>query len=194
MKKSLAIIFLLSIFMLATCKRAENYNATTTATATATTGTTATMSTLAVSDKDKDFVTNAGKGGMAEVELARDGTTHATNANVKSFAQKMVDDHTKANQELTQLASSKGVTMPSEMEGTAKELKVRLMKLTGKSYDQAFIKQMVDDHTRVVADFEKETTEATDADLKKWVENTLPTLRDHLRMAKDLNTKLSKSK
>src|SRR5439155_12293915 len=147
------------------CKKEENYNQTattatettatpTSTTTTVTTSTTGTMSTTTLSDKDKDFVTDAGKGGKAEVELSQDAVSHATNASVKSFAQKLIDDHTKANDELASIATSKGVTIPSEIQGKMKEAKERLLKLTGKSFDQAYVKQMVDDHTSTIKMFE----------------------------------------
>jgi len=124
------------------------------------------------------------------VELAQDAVSHATNADVKSSAQKLVDDHTKANQELEQFGTSHGVTATAEVEAKAKEAKERIMKLTGKSFDQAFVKQMVDDHTSTIKAFENESKNGTDTDLKSWVDKTLPTLRDHLKMAQDLRKKL----
>jgi putative membrane protein len=197
----LLLMALLIAVAMAACKKTETYNET------ATTGTSSTTDTsysagatgetgmtgatgMTLNDKDKDFVTSAGKGGKAEVELAQDALNHATNADVKSFAQKLVDDHTKANGELEQFATSHGVTIPTEVESKAKEVKERLMKLTGKSFDQAFVKQMVDDHTNVIKAFEDESKNGTDADLKAWVDKTLPALRDHLKMAQDLQKKV----
>ena len=205
------LIILLLVVATAACKKNETYNETTT-TGTSSTDTSYTATTGAMgmsgatgmtgmtgmtgasgatlNDKDKDFVTSAGKGGKAEVEVAQDALTHAQNADVKSFAQKLVDDHTKANGELGQYATAHGVTIPSEMEGKAKEAKERLMKVTGKSFDSAFLKQMVEDHTSTIKAFEDESKNGTDADLKSWVDKTLPTLRDHLKMAQDLQKKV----
>ena len=76
------------------------------------------------------------------------------------------------------------------MEGKAKEAKERLMKVTGKSFDSAFLKQMVEDHTSTIKAFEDESKNGTDVDLKAWVDKTLPTLRDHLKMAQDLQKKV----
>jgi putative membrane protein len=197
------VFYLLLLFVVVftfACKKEENENApvaattdtTTTASSTsATTGTPAATGT--VNDKDKDFITDTGKAGKAEAEVAQDAIAHATNADVKAFAQKLVDDHTKANNDLTQLAGSKGVTLPSETEGKMKEAKERLMKLTGKSFDQAFVKQMVDDHTHLIKEFEEASKRTDmDADLKKWIDATLPTLRDHLAKAKSLQTAAGK--
>ena len=131
------LIILLLVVATAACKKNETYNETTTGTSSTDTSYTATTGAMGMSgatgmtgmtgasgatlnDKDKDFVTSAGKGGKAEVELAQDALTHATNADVKSFAQKLVDDHTKANQELDQFATSHSVTPPMEIEGKMK--------------------------------------------------------------------------
>jgi putative membrane protein len=200
----LILLALLLVVATAACKKTETYNTDTTTSGTSSTDTSYTASDTGatgmtgmtgatgatLNDKDKDFVTSVGKGGKAEVELAQDALAHATNADVKSFAQKLVDDHTKANGELEQYATAHGVTLPSEIEGKAKEAKERLMKLTGKSFDAAFVKQMVEDHDSTIKAFEDESKNGTDADLKSWVDKTLPTLRDHLKMAQDLQKKV----
>jgi len=197
------LLVLLIVTLAFACKKEENYNATSTETtatgtsATETTGTYSTTGTTAttgtVSDKDKDFITDNGKAGKAELEVAQDAVTHATNADVKSFAQKLVEDHTKANNDLAQLGASKGVTLPSEVAGKMKEAKERLMKVTGKNFDQAFVKQMIDDHTDLIKKFEDQSKlTGVDADVKKWVDSTLPTLRDHLSKAKALQGKVGK--
>jgi putative membrane protein len=199
MKRMMFIIAIL-VVIVAGCKKQENYQtatdtSATSTSATATETTTTTTGTVAgtmLSDKDKDFVTDAGKGGKGEVELAQDAVSHASNADVKAFAQKLIDDHGKANQELAQLAATKGVTIPTEMVAKMKEAKERLMKLTGKSFDQAFIKQMVEDHTNTIKMFEDEAKIAGDSDVKSFIDKTLPTLREHLKRAKELETKLGK--
>ena len=199
---ALFLMILLLAVATSACKKTETTNETattgTSSTDTSYTGTTgatgmtgitgATGATL--NDKDRDFVTAAERGGKAEVELAQDAVSHASNADVKSFAQKLADDHTKANGELEQFGTSHGVTATAEVAAKAKEAKERLMKLTGKNFDQAFLKQMVDDHTSTIKAFEGESKNGTDADLKSWVDKTLPTLRDHLKMAQDLQKKV----
>jgi putative membrane protein len=201
----LLLMTLLIAVAMAACKKNETYNETaTTGTSSTTdtsysagatgetgmTGMTSATGTMTLNDKDKDFVTSAERGGKAEVELAQDAVSHATNSDAKSLAQKLVDDHTKANGELETFGTSHGVTATAEVEAKAKEVKERLMKLTGKSFDQAFVKQMVDDHTSTIKAFEDESKNGTDTDLKAWVDKTLPTLRDHLKMAQDLRKKL----
>lgn len=162
-----------------------------TTTATNTAGTSTTSTAAQLNDKDKDFVQAAAKGGLAEVDLATDASTHATNADVKSFALKLVEDHNKANSELTKFASDHGVGTPTtEMEGKMKEAKERLAKLTKKDFDHAFVKQMIEDHQATITKFEDESRNGTDNDLKAWVNKTLPTLKEHLKMAEDLQKKI----
>src|SRR5271167_825725 len=67
----------------------------------------------ALSGDDADFVKNAAKGGMAEVELGRLAAQKASNPEVKNFASRMVRDHSRADHELTSLAASKGVDLPT---------------------------------------------------------------------------------
>ena len=98
--------------------------------------------------------------------------------------------HTQAGQEWARRLELKELTRIAAEEAKAKEAKERIMKLTGKSFDQAFVKQMVDDHTSTIKAFEDESKNGTDTDLKSWVDKTLPTLRDHLKMAQDLQKKV----
>ena len=200
MRRLYLLFALVALFSFVACKKNESYeSSSTTATATETTGTYTSSDTAApppapapLNDKDKDFVGSAERGGMSEVDLAQDGVNHATNPDVKAFAQKLVDDHTKANSELSQFATSRGVTTMGEMEAKMKETKERLAKLTGKSFDQAFVNQMVEDHTSTIKLFEEESASGVDTDLKAWVDKTLPTLREHLKAAQDLQAKIGK--
>jgi len=163
---------------------------TTATTATTVTSGTTTSSTL--SDDDKKFMTKAAEGGIAEVELSTVAAQKATNADVKTFANRMVTDHSKANDdELKQLAGNKGVTLPTATDKEHKELEDKLTKeKAGPKYDKAYMEAMVKDHGKVVDAFTKESKDAKDADLKSWVSNTLPTVQDHLKMAKETAGKL----
>lgn len=96
----------------------------------------------------------------------------------------MVDDHSKANQELKQLASQKGVTLSHQLSARDQAAKSRLQKLSGKNFDQAYIRDMVNDHTNDVSQFQIESKAARDPDVREFAANTLPTLREHLDMAK----------
>lgn len=148
----------------------------------------------ALSSADRDFMMKTAVGGMAEVELGRMAAQKAANSDVKTFGKHMVDDHSKANDELKQLASQKGVTLPTEVDAKHKETMDRLSKLNGAAFDNAYVSEMVKDHTEDVLEFERETNQGQNSDVKAWAAKTLPTLRDHMRMISDIEAKMKGGK
>ena len=134
----------------------------------------------------------AATGGMAEVELGKLGVANATSSDVKQFAQRMVDDHSKANDELKALAAQKNVTLPAEVDAKHKAAYDKLAKAKGAGFDAAFMSQMVSDHQADVSLFERESKSGKDAETKAWAAKTLPTLQEHLKMAKEIHAKTGK--
>jgi putative membrane protein len=98
----------------------------------------------------------------------------------------MIDDHTKANSELTRLAGQKNVTLPQEVNSDQKSEMDKLSKLTGADFDKEYIQYMVKDHEEDVAEFQKQANDGTDGDVKAFAAKTLPTLQSHLQMARDV--------
>lgn len=143
--------------------------------------------------KDSDFAVEAADGGLYEVQLATLALTRATSPEVKKFAQMMVDDHSKANQELKDLAGKKGISLPDVM-GEKKQEKYYEFERDEKkeNFDKKFMEQMVDDHENDVKNFEKEAENGEDADLKSWAATKLSALRHHLEEAKRINDSLKK--
>jgi putative membrane protein len=133
---------------------------------------------------DPAFVKEAAMGGMAEVELGKLAAEKASNADVKKFGQRMVDDHSKANDELKMIAGAKNVTLPSALDAKHKATVDRLSKLSGDAFDRAYMRDMVADHVQDVAAFKRESQAGKDADVKAFASKTLPTLEDHLKMAR----------
>jgi len=140
---------------------------------------------------DSAFAMAAATGGLAEVELGKLAADHAANADVKKFGQRMVDDHGKANDELSAILKQKGMTPPTELKGKEKANHDRLSKLNGAAFDKAYMADMVRDHEKDVKEFEHESKDGKDPDLKAFAAKTLPTLQDHLKMARDTQAKLS---
>lgn len=136
--------------------------------------------------QDHNFLMDAAMGGMEEVELGRLATQQGASEAVKQFGQRMVDDHSKANQELMSIAQSKGITLPTEMDEKHKKDVTKLSSLTGADFDREYGKMMLSDHRKDVSEFEKQSTRGTDADLKAFASKTLPTLKEHLQMAESL--------
>ena|SRR5947209_2532043 len=145
-----------------------------------------------LSAMDKHFVRKAAQGGLAEVELGKLATQKASSDEVKKFGQRMVDDHSKANDQLKQLAQQKGVDLPTQPDAKDQATKKRLEKLSGEQFDKAYMQDMVKDHTKDVAEFQKESNSAKDPDVKNFASQTLPTLQDHLKEAKSIAPKENK--
>ena len=139
---------------------------------------------------DVAFAKEAALGGMAEVELGNLAKERASNSDVKQFGDRMATDHSKANDELKQWAQQKNITLPTTLDAKHKATRDRLAKLSGDAFDRAYMSDMVMDHQHDVAAFKRESTSGKDADLKAWAGKTLPTLQDHLKMAKDTATKV----
>jgi putative membrane protein len=146
-------------------------------------------STGKLAPADKQFIKKAAQGGLAEVQLGQLATEKADSPDVKQFGQKMVDDHSKANDQLKQVASNKGVTVPDKLSAKDAATKARLEKLSGKAFDRAYMRDMVTDHTKDVSEFRTEAKTAKDPDVKSFASQTLPTLQDHLKQAKSIAPK-----
>lgn len=143
----------------------------------------------ALAAADRTFAMHAAQGGLMEVELGKVAASNASSADVKQFGQRMVDDHGKANTELSSWASKNSVTLPTELDAKNKAEQARLSKLSGAAFDSAYMKLMVADHNKDVAEFQRASKTTKDADLKSWVTKTLPTLQEHQTMAKEINAK-----
>ena len=141
---------------------------------------------------DKTFMHKAAEGGLAEVELGQLATEKGSSAQVKQFGQRMVNDHSKANDQLKQLASNDGVTLPEHLSAKDKMLKERLSKLSGPSFDAAYMNNMVKDHKQDVAEFARESKSGSD-NAAQFAKETLPTLKSHLQEAEKIAPKLQAS-
>ncbi|WP_293942693.1 MULTISPECIES: DUF4142 domain-containing protein [unclassified Sphingobacterium] len=145
---------------------------------------------LSVSEEDAKFVTEAANGGMAEVELGQLAQQKAQHADVKAFGEMMIKDHSKANDELTALAQAKNITVPATVGAEQQKVKDDLAKKAGREFDKAYIDEMVEDHEKDVKLFEDASKNLKDAELKAFVDKTLPTLRTHLEHSKSVKDKL----
>jgi putative membrane protein len=141
---------------------------------------------------DAAFATKAAQGGMAEVQLGKLATEKASSPDVKAFGQQMVDDHSKANDEFKSIASSKGVTLPSSLDAKDQATYDRLSKLSGAAFDRAYMADMVRDHRADIAEFDREAGHGSDPDIKNFASRTLPTLKNHLKMAESVQAKVGK--
>jgi putative membrane protein len=143
----------------------------------------------ALSEKDAEFVRDAASDGMAEVELGRLAVQKATQPEIKSFGQMLVDDHEKAYAELKALAAQKTIALPGEPKPAQKAERARLEQLAGAAFDAAFANTMKADHLKAVDLFSKQAASGADPDVKTWAGQKLPTLQAHLAKAEELAAK-----
>jgi putative membrane protein len=133
---------------------------------------------------DKMFLTHAAQGSEAEVELGKLAQDKAADAKVKEFGARMQADHSKSGAEVRGIIAKKGITVPGGL-GPHMALKNRLDKLQGANFDQAYMKAMVEAHSKNLREFET-AAKSTDADVRAFATKTLPTLREHLRLAQEV--------
>jgi putative membrane protein len=136
------------------------------------------------------FATNAAQGGMAEVELGRLATQRAGDASVREFGARMVADHSRANTELKSIAGQKGIQLPSDLNSEQKSEVDKLAKMSGAEFDKEYMSAMLKDHETDVKDFDTQSKEGNDPEIKAFAGKTLPTLQQHLQMAQQAAQKV----
>jgi putative membrane protein len=142
-----------------------------------------------MSSSDRKFAMMAAMGGMSEVEMARVALTKASSDAVKQYAQKMIDDHTAANAELMQIASAKGLTLPTTPDARHRAMMAKMGRLSGAEFDRQYIMMAGHkDHVKMEKLFRDESMRGRDADLKAFAAKTLPVVQQHLQMARDLHS------
>lgn len=141
-----------------------------------------------------EFAVEAADGGMLEVQLGQLALTKASSPQVKEFAQSMIDDHSKANEELKNLAQSKNITLPSALSEKNQKDYNDLAEKSGADFDKAYCEFMVKDHKEDLDKFKKAAEKAEDPDLKSWAAGKVPVLEHHLSMAEGLEKGIASSK
>lgn len=144
------------------------------------------LSSFAAVAADDAFVKKAAMGGIAEVDAGGMAQEKSSNPAIKDFGQKMVQDHSKANDELKLIATSKSIAVPTAPDDKHKKAEANLGSMSGQSFDKAFKAQMIADHKATIALFQDEATKGNDPDLKAFAVKTVPDLKEHLKMAQAL--------
>jgi len=143
----------------------------------------------ALSSEDRTFVTKAAAGGQAEVAFGQLAKENASSPAVKQFGERMVTDHTQANQELMQIAQSENLNLPKGLDAKHQAKEKQLSTTKGQAFDKAYMQAMVQDHKEDVADFRKEAEHGQDQQLKAFAAKYLPVLEQHLQMAESIASK-----
>jgi putative membrane protein len=141
---------------------------------------------------DKKFAQDADLGGMTQIQLGKLAEERSSNPAVKQFAQRMIDDHTKADNQLQQVASKESIMLPNSLDTREQDTLDKLSKLSGPAFDKAYAKDMVKDHEKDIAAFRAESRLGTDPNIKQFASQTLPVLQQHLELAKNLDKTVKK--
>jgi putative membrane protein len=131
---------------------------------------------------DAAFIAKAANGGMTEVELGKLAAEKGESPEVKDFGNRMVKDHSKANDELKEVASKMNVTVPEKVDAKHQATIAKMSALSGAAFDKAYVKGMLKAHKEDIALFESADKEVKNEDLKKFIENTIPVMKEHLAM------------
>ena len=135
-----------------------------------------------------EFVKKAAQDGMTEVELGKVALQKSSDANVRSFADRMVQDHGKANDELASIAKKKNLEVPAKLDAMHQKMVQQISAKSGADFDAAYASHMAMDHSKAVALFQNGAT-LPDADLAAFAKKTLPTLQQHKQQADSLHAK-----
>lgn len=147
-----------------------------------------------LSSADTTFAMRAAQGGTAEVQLGQLAAQRASNPEVKAFGQHMVDDHSKANDNLKSIAQSENMTLPTSLNGKDQAEYTKLQGLSGADFDREYVKFMVKDHEEDIKEFQKQVSKGKDPRMKAFAQQTLPTLQEHLSRIQSIQSGMAGSK
>ncbi len=148
------------------------------------------------SDKNMDinFPQKAYSGGMMEVKLGKLAQQKASSEKVKQFGERMIADHSKGNEELKKIAEKNNIELPDSMLSKNQDLYNDLSKYSGRDFDKNYMDKMVEDHKEDIEEFEDASKNADNQEIRDWAKKTVPTLKQHLKLAQRTQSELDKSK
>jgi putative membrane protein len=139
-----------------------------------------------IPDQDKDFFEAAAQGGLLEVKLGQIVVASGSNEDVKGFAQRMIDDHTKLGQKLADIGQRQGLAVPQGLDKKHQDALDRMSQYSGTKLDQEYMRFMVSEHRDDLKAFEKEAQDGTDPAIKQFASAALSTLNEHLALARQI--------
>lgn len=138
---------------------------------------------FASAQSDNEFVKKAASGGKMEVALGKIAQKKAISNDVKQFGARMVKDHSKANDQLMQLAKNKKMDLPEKLMDEHQKHVDKLSTIAPEKFDEAYMDMMVKDHKEDIDEFEDAIKEVKDNEIRAWAQQTLPVLKEHYEMA-----------
>jgi putative membrane protein len=143
---------------------------------------------MALSSGDRKFMQEAAVGGVSEVAMARVAVERASSEAVRDYARKMIEDHTRANEELMQLASTKSVSLPTAPDAKHQQMLTRLGGLSGAEFDREYVRNAgVKSHEKMLKLVQNQSRKGRDADARAFATKMIPAVQMHLDMARQLN-------
>jgi putative membrane protein len=152
-----------------------------------------TQDTSSLSAADRNFISQAAYGSLAEVDLGELAQKQASNAQVKDFGGRMVADHTQMNKDLVALASNKGVTPPSSADPGREAISDMLEQLSGPDFDRQYIPQQLADHETTLTLFQGQARRGQDVELRQFAERYTPVIQRHVEMLRRMSTQMISS-
>jgi putative membrane protein len=144
-----------------------------------------------LAQQDLEFAQEAAAGGLKEVTLGELAQEKAKSEQVEQFGQRMVQDHGQANEKLMAIAEQKGIELPQDLPEDAQQKYEELQQLSDAEFDEAYMDEIIKDHEKDVEAFEQQAQSGEDPDLRAFAEETLPTLREHLELAKEVQSQIT---
>lgn len=145
-----------------------------------------------VDETDVNFMRNAAIGDEAEIQLGQMAQEKAASPAVKSFGQRMMKDHSDADDKLKSIAESQHISLPVELDQQHQDQSQALSRLSGSQFDRAYMQLMVKEHTQDVSKFQEEASNAHDPTVKQFATATLPVLQSHLQEAQQIQQQVAK--
>jgi putative membrane protein len=143
---------------------------------------------------DYEFVVKASQIDREEVQMGELAQRQGGKPAVRSFGERMVNDHSKSSTRLQELATQRGAALPTQMSHKDNAKLQRLERLSGGDFDRAFAEDMVKGHEHAIKEYKSAAKDMSDAQLRTFAETSLPILQEHLRMAKNLEQTVKKEK
>ena len=142
---------------------------------------------------DQKFLMMAAQGNLAEIQMAKLAKQKSQSNEIQNYAQRLIEDHTAANDKVMQIATKKGLTLPKTPPADAMAMMKKMKGMKSMKFDKMYMRDMVKDHTKDVADYTNEAQHGYDDDIKAYAMTTLPTLKSHLDAAQTLSNPTAKT-
>ena len=140
-----------------------------------------------MSNDDASAMKQVAQSSLNEIAAGKKGAEKAQSPDVKSFAQKMVDDHTKMFEDLRALAKTKGVALPQDANMKDMAQMKMIERKSGAEFDKDYMEHMVKDHEKDLKDLESLAAKVKDAQFKAALQKATPKIKEHLELAQRLS-------